>query len=667
MTRLLVQRLLRCLTVASVFVASLAVTAGGASAAEAATEPTITFRHGGYGHGVGMSQYGALARAEAGHSHQDILGFYYTGAGLESVTGFGDFATDDDVDVLLASAAPRPETLAVSVPFVDGSPLKGWKVSLISGGAEIATSTTSVEVRYDKRWFATTDHDGDPATAPIELCDATCTGMLAFRVTSGSHLVLEPYLHAPDNFGNPGTGGRGAYAHGRIELHPGPTQGGCGGEKQFCVVHADLDLQQYLRGIAEIPKSWPAAAQAAQAVAARSYAAAAIVNRAGLDRPWDLVDSTQDQYYSNNHYPANLCGNWCAGIEASNDEVLVHGGKIAQAFYSSSNGGHTTKPSDVWSKGNDHLGYLPSKPDPFDAHPGNKNGWQETTWTVERVSRYLNAYGNDQLHVGTVRDIEIENAPPSGWINFATVTIVGTNKTVVVAKDGKPYGYRFWYALNEGCKADPDCRGGNPAQPFAGARVEIDEILNFVDVEPAHYFYDPVQWMVLENLTTGVDKDRFAPDDPNSRAHIATFIWRFAGKPAAPSPSVFRDVPTGRFFTDAVSWMSANGITTGTSRSAFSPDDTVTRAQAATFLWRLAGKPGSSQAHGFVDVADNRFYTTPVRWMVEYGITTGTSRTTFAPDEFVTRGQIATFLWRLAGTPEAFADGVELPPAMRVS
>ena len=113
--------------------------------------------------------------------------------------------------------------------------------------------------------------------------------------------------------------------------------------------------------------------------------------------------------------------------------------------------------------------------------------------------------------------------------------------------------------------------------------------------------------------------------------------------------------------------MAFAGITTGTSEAAFSPDAIVTRGEAATFLWRLAGQPPSDQAHDFIDVADGKFYTAAVRWMVEHGITTGTSPTTFEPDKVLSRGEIATFLWRLAGKPEAFAAGVELPAAMRVS
>ncbi len=124
-------------------------------------------------------------------------------------------------------------------------------------------------------------------------------------------------------------------------------------------------------------------------------------------------------------------------------------------------------------------------------------------------------------------------------------------------------------------------------------------------------------------------------------------------------------MPDATYFTDAVAWMAETGITTGTTPTTFSPGDTVSRGQAATFLWRFAGSPGSEVDTGFTDVAEDRYYTEAVRWMVEWDITTGTSPTTFSPDDPLTRGQIATFLWRLAGRPGAFAEGVPLPDAMR--
>jgi S-layer homology domain len=110
----------------------------------------------------------------------------------------------------------------------------------------------------------------------------------------------------------------------------------------------------------------------------------------------------------------------------------------------------------------------------------------------------------------------------------------------------------------------------------------------------------------------------------------------------------FTDVSPGAFYAEAVAWLKDQGITTGTSATTYSPDDVVTRGQMAAFLHRLAGSPGANPAHGFTDVDDTAFYAEPVRWLKDQGITTGTSATTYSPDDVVTRGQMAAFLHRMA-------------------
>ncbi len=126
---------------------------------------------------------------------------------------------------------------------------------------------------------------------------------------------------------------------------------------------------------------------------------------------------------------------------------------------------------------------------------------------------------------------------------------------------------------------------------------------------------------------------------------------------AAPASGVggFGDVEPGRFYTTAVQWMVDNDITTGTSRACFSPDDPVSRAQAAAFLWRMEGFPTGAPPHPFHDVVAP-WQQAPVSWMADEGITTGTSATTFSPDDPVTRGQFAAFSYRWKGEPATTVD-----------
>jgi hypothetical protein len=100
-----------------------------------------------------------------------------------------------------------------------------------------------------------------------------------------------------------------------------------------------------------------------------------------------------------------------------------------------------------------------------------------------------------------------------------------------------------------------------------------------------------VDWLLETGITTGVGGNRYAPDDPVTRGQMATFLWRLEGSPPGSPAAGFADVPPGRFYSDAVDWLLHRGITTGTTAGRYSPDDSVTRAQMATFLWRLAGQP----------------------------------------------------------------------------
>jgi|GEM_PF-3503433 len=108
----------------------------------------------------------------------------------------------------------------------------------------------------------------------------------------------------------------------------------------------------------------------------------------------------------------------------------------------------------------------------------------------------------------------------------------------------------------------------------------------------------------------------------------------------------FNDVPGNAWFRDDVGWAYSNGITTGTSPTAFSPNANVTRGQFVTFLHRIAGTPAVSGSHGFRDVSAGEFFAASVLWASQTGVTTGTSPTTFDPHAPITREQLAVMLHR---------------------
>ena len=150
--------------------------------------------------------------------------------------------------------------------------------------------------------------------------------------------------------------------------------------------------------------------------------------------------------------------------------------------------------------------------------------------------------------------------------------------------------------------------------------------------------------------TGGVSSSLFAPEDGCTRAQIVTFLWRTAGSPESSALSNFNDVPADKYYAKAVAWAVENGITNGTIDTTFSPDDICTRAHGVTFLYCAAKATASVGASAFTDVADSAYYADAVKWATEQGITKGISSTLFGSDETCTRAQIVTFLYRLYGS-----------------
>ena len=190
---------------------------------------------------------------------------------------------------------------------------------------------------------------------------------------------------------------------------------------------------------------------------------------------------------------------------------------------------------------------------------------------------------------------------------------------------------------------------------FAQEVRDYSELV-FDDVSSEYYYSDAVLWAGTRGFSNGVDGERFGPEDALTRADAATLLWRSFGSPtAAPGVVAFSDVPTEVYYERAIAWASSIGIVVGTTATTFSPDATITRAEFSTILWRAYGSTSATAAVGFTDVPPGQFYTDAVAWMVENKITTGTSATTFSPGDSLTRGQGVTFLWRGAGEPETFS------------
>lgn len=176
-----------------------------------------------------------------------------------------------------------------------------------------------------------------------------------------------------------------------------------------------------------------------------------------------------------------------------------------------------------------------------------------------------------------------------------------------------------------------------------------EAVPEFDDVKPGAFYFDAVQWAVENGITNGTGKNTFSPNNVCSRYQIVMFLWRAAGQPEAKAAVSFADVKPGDIFYEAVQWAVERGITKGTSSTSFSPFAPCTRGQIVTFLYRSAGSPKVSGACNFSDVSADSFCRDAVIWASTEGITNGTSAGRFSPNEGCTRAQVVTFLYRASG------------------
>ena len=168
----------------------------------------------------------------------------------------------------------------------------------------------------------------------------------------------------------------------------------------------------------------------------------------------------------------------------------------------------------------------------------------------------------------------------------------------------------------------------------------IKREIKFADVAETAYYRDPVAWAVEKGITNGTSDTAFSPNNTCTRAQIITFLWRAAGSPEPKSACSFTDINAGAYYEKAVTWAAEQGMASG---DKFGPNDPCTREMAVEFMWKQAGSPKAPAAN-FTDVSSDA-----VNWALEKGVTKGTSDTTFSPNNTCTRGQIVTFLWRAFG------------------
>lgn len=366
---------------------ALAVAATLVAPTGAAAQTTFTFYGSGYGHGIGMSQWGAFGLAKAGWTAPDILAHYYTDTTIEPFdlgeplrVGLGTGratvriqATTADVDLAVADA------IVATIPAGEA-----WTV--------VASGTAGFEIR---------DAGGTAVAGPV--------GSTTDRLTA----ALEGSPVKLDN-------GR-TYARGTLELglHL------CGKTCSIRLV-VILDLEEYLYGLGEVPSSWPSAALETQAIAARTYAAnKALVSQRRSPCDCAVLSTTYDQVYVGADKETGTGGaRWVAAVDATAGEIVAYDGEPIQAYYMSSSGGYTEDNDAVW--GGTPLPYLRGVCDPGDYVSANPSA----TWTVTRSADEVTA-ALKLSSIGTVTGFTVDERGASGRI--LRVTVEGDAGTATIS------------------------------------------------------------------------------------------------------------------------------------------------------------------------------------------------------------------------------------------
>jgi SpoIID/LytB domain protein len=362
-------------TLAALLTAAIVATALPAQAAD-----TFRFRGSGYGHGIGMSQWGAHGLAEQGWGYRRILTHFYRGTRVEAssslprrirvglTSGRGTIhlgARNGPVQLWLEGPG---ETFVAKIPWGET-----WTVSRARTESRYAIRDETGRLVEGRRWGGT----AKPLFATFE--------------ARGSRV----FVPEADDIWRQGF----TYAYGYLEF----DLVGCANRCSLRLTN-DLPFERYLRGLGEMPSSWPADALRAQAVAARTYATFGI-RRSGL-RSWcdcHLSDGAGDQVFVGWTKENGVDGErWVAAVTSTARQVVTYRGSVIQAFYAASDGGYSEDVEDVWHGGNPAyaIPYLRGVCDPGEDTSGNP--WTDWTrsFTAAAVTMRLSPYTGS---IGTIR------------------------------------------------------------------------------------------------------------------------------------------------------------------------------------------------------------------------------------------------------------------------
>lgn len=667
----------------------------GAVRAIADISPAVQINGRGWGHGVGMSQYGAYAMALQGRSSASILSHYYAGTQVTSDPrassqrirvglATGQTATpvralDGTVTWQICTPGSEPgrngrvpaanclawfeqpagqalrvkPLIAAGVALAEGtqSTVAGAIVTIKAGaGTKVPAPRGGILIERD------TSAAGAAAVWTPYRAYATAAGAtlpVARANHGGSRIEAQSYA-SPDR----------VYRYGWRDLHLTGIASDPGSHR-LAVVQDVSTVERYLRGLAEVPSSWPSASLEAQAITGRTYA---LRGSRGGTCLCDRLATTADQVFIGESKAEAFQGDrWVAAVEATADRVLTYQGALAETFYSSSHGGRSENVGDSWGyyrawQNIDLPGagqppaYLTSVDDPaslLEQIGGTTIANSRRNWTASASNAAFTALVNAERTTPFVRLERVRVRDRTSGLTPRTLDITGVTRTG--ARESMVYRGTFG-------RAD-----GTPSpRPIAGARIRSDLALvgggegngrvsssqitrfgfaPFTDDDGNTHEYT-ITWASQAGVVGGISETRFAPNRSVTRAQMATFLNNtFAWPPAPTTTSTFPDVRAGSTHHAAIEAIAAAKITLGYRDGSYRPDAPVTREEMATFLARAQALTASTTG-SFSDVPIGSTHDASIQAVAAAGITDGCSLSTFCPRDPVTRGQLATFVYR---------------------
>ncbi len=564
----------------------------GASAAG----PSIVISGSGWGHGVGLSQYGAKAMAADGVTYKAILNRYFTGAAVVPIESFkgASFVVSDPEPLWIGLLQDQSGLTfevsgdAASLCFDDSGLCSRtaqsgevWRFGPDLSGGCVFQRPTGVGTYFPVGYSG-------PCNASV-------------RPVSNSTVITIPYKAR-------------SYRNGTLRF----LQAGTAGH-----LHAvfEIGVEAYLSGLSEVPESWMPAALEAQVVTLRSATYWSLLEGGPAD---DFAAAVKDDCYchlrdgSPNPVFRGATGEdthpkWVSAVDSTANQVMRTNDGLARGMYSSSSGGMTENYADVF--GPPAYPYLKSVPDSvaFSDLAANPH----SSW----MASYLQATLAEAFGLSWVSNVSVVARNTSG--SAGTVRIDGIIDGRPAKKNVTGVSFRSMLSLRS-------------------TTFEVSVTPRFDDVAVDSLFAGEVLGLAESGITSGCTSSLFCPHDTVTRGQMAAFLVKALGLPAATGNS-FTDDDASYFEAD-IEALRASGITAGCTETTYCPDRSVTRAEMAAFLVRGFNLDGAV-TNTFVD-DDGSFFESDIEALVASGVTSGCLTTSYCPEAPVTREQMAAFLIR---------------------